>query len=289
MKIFLVDPTVTGITGTEALKAEEVALDLPKDVIALGTKRWIDASQLSFIRKTRMSIARVMRKYGLGFGSVYIVPQDRLEAAKNELHVLQSEFNQNRAELAGSVDAHVDAWAIAHPEWSEKIRAAALSPAEIERRIQFTVRDYPIEVDAESGASPEMFDGLEGQLAQEIAAEVKDGWSGSAKQSVNRRFTRVLDRIKDKVKSLEWVAPDLCAGVTASIAATLDSLPKTGKIEGADYIRLDALMTYLSDPAKLLRSAGSIEAEPIGETATDVATKTDEPKVEPATGASWAW
>ncbi|AOV18795.1 hypothetical protein BJI67_16280 (plasmid) [Acidihalobacter aeolianus] len=301
MKLTLIDPVLTGITGTTALDTDDIGgIAVPPELVSLGVKRWISKADLRFIKKNRQAVLRVMRRTGIAFGSVYIIPDENLAQCKEELDVIMSQLNSERDELAQDIDRKVDEWASLHPDWENKIRAAALTGVQIRERIKMTVREYPIEIelatdgagtDVSKGASP-MLDGLDGQLAMDVRALVKDGWT-SGRSKTNRRSLRVLERIRNKLNTLNWIAPGMSGAAVAAIDDFLNQLPKTGPIEGGDFVRLESLMNWLSDPTKLLSGERSEDDDQvIGfddeeiESGDDPDCKDENPAPPPR---GWAW
>lgn len=255
MKITLFDPVLTGISGTTALDSADIGgVAIPPDLVSLGVKRWIDPADLRFIKKHRQAVLRTMRRLGVAFGSVYIVPDEDLVNCRTQLDEIRETLYAERDALAQDIDRKVNAWALQHPDWETHIRAAALSGKEIKERIQMRVREYEIQIGGTTDESPEtnaMLDGLEGQLALDVRGLVKDGWT-AGRSKTNRRALRVLDRVRHKLNTLSWICPATASAAIDMIDSYLASVPNTGLIEGADFVRLESLMDWLSNPSRLL-------------------------------------
>lgn len=284
MKVTLIDPLVEGIEGTSALDMKTLGISLPKDVYTNGQRRWLNPKDLAFIKKYRAQIRREMRRYGLKFGSVYIVPDEHLENARNALQEIRRDFESERDTFVDSLDIKIRKWADAHPEHADSIRNSALSAGQVRNRIIYSLREYEIEIGTDADGNivdKAMTAGLEHQLAAEIASLVRDGWRDKAEKKTTRKSLALLDKVMQKVRALSFIAPGMATDLLDMANDVVASLPKKGAIEGKDYLRLEGLFTFLSDPVKLLGGKVQIEDEPEIEQ-TDSATAA-------SGGGNWVW
>jgi len=89
-----------------------------------------------------------------------------------------------------------------------------------------------------------------GQLAHEVAQDVRDTWSPKA-DGVTQKIRGLLNRVAEKCHSLAFLD-----GKVGRIAHFVDeiaaALPSNGRIIGRDFLMLSGLMEILSDPGRLL-------------------------------------
>lgn len=259
------DPLIEGIEGTKSLDMTTFGLTLPKDVFTSGQKRWINPKDLAFIKKYRARIRREMRRFGLRFGSVYIVPDEHLEESRKMLEEIETEFVSEREAFVADLDNKIRKWANAHPDYADVIQESALDANAVRRRVTFSLRDYEIELDTDEDGNitdSRLAGGLDSQMAEEIASLVKDGWRDKKEQKTTRKSLTLLEKVRAKVKALSFISPGMASDILDMADDVIGSLPKKGAIEGKDYVRLESLFHFLSDPERLLKGKTSIEDEP---------------------------
>jgi Protein of unknown function (DUF3150) len=256
-EIIVFVPKLMFFGGSTTLTAEDLGIDttdLPKDLVALGTKSIVNQDLLNGFKTTRKAIQRRAKLKGAailnGFGM-------SAESAKEFLVDINPILDELRTQVESFLDAYpsyVEAWASAHPKWSDKIRQAAPSLQTVRSRFSIKmpfIKIAPPGSELGDGGLSDEVAGMAGQILEEIATDVKATWKDRGYGA--QQIKSLLRRISEKAKSLSFINSDLNK-VSKLIEATLSTFPSTGKIEGVDYLQLKGLMDMLMQPSEVLKA-----------------------------------
>jgi len=248
-------PDMLFFGGSTSLTAEDLGItstNLPKEIVALGTKQIVDTELLKGFKTTRAAIIRRAKREGASFLNGFAMSKD---AGKRFLDDVNPTLELLREQVQQFIDGysdHVEAWANAHPEWSDTIRASAPSLATVKNRFRIKmscVQVSPPGDDLGDGNLSSEVSSIAEQVLIDIAATVKQIWKDRGYGCQNIKGT--LLKVIEKSRSLSFINADL--SVLANLVEEISSsLPKTGKIEGSDYLKLKGLMDMLMQPNSVL-------------------------------------
>lgn len=232
------------------------------EVFTSGSLRVVDPALMRPFTAYKQAALRACRNAGVGFLNGFAVPDANVEPLLQVLSNIASKFEQARADFLAKYQGAVEEWAIAHPSQSSEIRGKAPSLPYVERGLRFGIAVFKVEPQLipVSLTVPDAIDyevgGIVGQLAHEVAQDVKDSWNPSA-DGATQKIRGLLSRVSEKCHSLSFLD-----GKVGRIAHFVDeiaaALPTSGKIVGRDFLMLSGLMEILSTPNRLL-AEGKLE------------------------------
>jgi len=241
-----------------AVYSGKVSRDLADDpeVFTSGSLKVIDPALLRPFTAYKQAAMRACRNTGVGFLNGFAVPDSQVEPLLQVLSLFASKFEQARTEFLSKYLAAVEDWANAHPSQAAEIRSKAQTLSYVEKALRFGIGVFKVQPQAipVSLSVPDAIGhevgGIVGQLAHEVAQDVRDTWSPKA-DGVTQKIRGLLNRIAEKCHSLAFLD-----GKVGRIAHFVDeiaaALPSNGRIVGRDFLMLSGLMEILSDPGRLL-------------------------------------
>jgi hypothetical protein len=241
-----------------AVYSGKVSRDLADDpeVFTSGSLKVIDPVLLRPFTAYKQAAMRACRNTGVGFLNGFAVPDSHVEPLLQVLSQIASKFEQARAYFLSKYLAAVEDWANAHPSQASEIRAKAQPLPYVEKALRFGIgvfkvqpQTIPVSLSVQDAIGHEV-GGIVGQLAHEVAQDVRDTWSPKA-DGVTQKIRGLLNRVAEKCHSLAFLD-----GKVGRIAQFVDeiasALPTNGRIVGRDFLMLSGLMEILSDPSRLL-------------------------------------
>lgn len=241
-----------------AVYSGKVSRDLADDpeIFTSGSLKVIDPALLRPFTAYKQASARACRNAGVGFLNGFAVPDSHVEPLLQVLSLIASKFEQARTDFLSQYLVAVETWANAHPSQSAEIRAKAQPLAYVEKALRFGIGVFKVQPQAipVSLSVPDAIGhevgGIVGQLAHEVAQDVRDSWSPKG-DGATQKIRGLLSRVSEKCQSLAFLD-----GKVGRIAHFVDeiasALPTNGRIVGRDFLMLSGLMEILSDPARLL-------------------------------------
>ena len=241
-----------------AVYSGKVSRDLADDpeVFTSGSLKVIDPVLLRPFTAYKQAAIRACRNTGVGFLNGFAVPDSQVEPLLQVLSQIAAKFEQSRTDFLSKYQAAVEDWANAHPSQASEIRAKAQTLSYVEKALRFGIGVFKVQPQAipVSLSVPDAIGhevgGIVGQLAHEVAQDVRDTWSPKA-DGVTQKIRGLLNRVSEKCHSLAFLD-----GKVGRIAQFVDeiasALPTNGRIVGRDFLMLSGLMEILSDPGRLL-------------------------------------
>lgn len=227
------------------------------EVYTAGALRIIDPKHLRPFLAARQAVNRACLAMGTRFLSGYAVPDENLAQLLERLKEISVKMAEAKANLIGNYDNWIGEWADAHPAARNEILARAPKVAYADKQINFSLRAFKIQPQAEAVASVGCEDGiaveiggLAKQIVQEIAQDVRDSWSPDT-EAASQRVRGLLKRVCSKARSLSFIDSRL-GEIARFVETTAASLPTSGRIEGRDYLVLSGLLNLLVAPERLL-------------------------------------
>lgn len=207
----------------------------------------------SCFSKYKQEARRLCISAGTSFDRGFLIPDTRIEALTEKLTGIGKDF------LAGVPD-FLRQWndavvSRAKEETDDEIKAkiqlaGAAKASEMQNGLYFRVGKFKILPDDVGGELDDLafeVKGLAGQIAYEIAEDVKTSWGGGATQ----RIRGTIARVKTKVEGLAFINPKF-RELLGTIDKVVAQLPPAGQIEGEPYFLLIGLMDVLSKPERIL-------------------------------------
>lgn len=213
-------------------------------------QQFMDPVKLRPLNAFKQEAFRACRQHGtkLTLLDAYVVDEQLESAIWTKLTDIQrrwNEFTQNA--LFPKYEGYVQACAKANPAEALDIIALAPSRAEIERATRFSFAC--IRLTSSQIRSPNLDQEvrtLADQALDDIAAEVQ-----SAKVASSSQFTQatkqLMQRLRRKAQALAFLHPRLDE-LQAVLGRTVEQLPATGVIRGADAVVVKATLLPLLDP-----------------------------------------
>ena len=241
-----------------AVYSGKVSRDLADDpeVFTSGSLKVIDPALLRPFTAYKQAAMRACRNTGVGFLNGFAVPDSQVEPLLQVLSQVATKFEQARTDFLSKYLAAVEDWANAHPSQASEIRAKAQTLSYVEKALRFGIGVFKVQPQAipVSLSVPDAIGhevgGIVGQLAHEVAQDVRDSWSPKV-DGVTQKIRGLLNRVAEKCHSLAFLD-----GKVGRIAHFVDeiaaALPANGRIVGRDFLMLSGLMEILSDPGRLL-------------------------------------
>ena len=272
-EIIVFMPELSFFGGSTTLSAEDLGItdELPKDVVALGSKAIVDTDLLNGFKTTRKAIQRRAKLKGTQFLGGFAMSVAEAKDFIADVNPILDQLKVQVEDFLAKYPDHVKKWADAHPAWSAKIIAAAPSLQTVKSRFSIKmpfIKIAPPSAELGDNGVAQEVTGIAGQILTEIAAEVQATWKDRGYGA--QQIKSLLRRISDKAKALAFINADL-AKVGTLVDETIASFPISGKIEGSDYLKLKGLMEMLLNPHEMVKSiqeqhlAICIDATPLDE------------------------
>lgn len=222
----------------------------PEDLITPGTKAIADPDKLKRINSLGKRIHRECEKVCLKAFGAYGTSIEAGETLLARLQTMKIEHETLITQYLDSYDQSNTEWIAEHPEWEEWLRNSMMSRGEIENRFKFEFQAYKISSGGQGALMNEGLqqeqNGLLGQLLSEIEKMANDAWvvSYENKDKASQKALSPIRTIMTKLKTLSYISGKV--GVLIKrVQDVLDSMPKTGPIEGADLSSVCGLLNLL--------------------------------------------
>lgn len=312
-EVVVIHPEIHLWSGRKRLRREDlkkISGDQlpPSDLASLGSKRICDPKDVSVFEKIKRRVERDCQEVGIRFLGGYAIPERRFDELIGKVKQNEREFNVARQDFLQRYDQSIEGWVRSHSQWAEVIRRAVSPLSVVERQLRFDFQVFRVQPLASYEARPEetgmqrKLDSLPAKLFQEVATEAGVALEQTFKgrSEITRRALRPIRRIRDKLDGLSFLDARV-APVVEWIDETLESVPKTGPIEGKTLNDIQATVYVLADSEKLKELGASRlaqtpvdqdddeegdEAESVTDTVTSVASDDDDTDAQQAEVAS---
>jgi hypothetical protein len=265
----IVEPLIGSTTGKRKLTGDDLlgvtSTDFPQEVVDFGAKQVIDPECLKTFNTCRMQVRRILLRGGTRRFGGYMMKESDAENAINLISSIEQKFNAAKQALKQSLSDMTETWANQFPTWKDRILKASLTAEELDKRLSFQIQVYRLNLDTDHDAKStslgaaltktlqEQLGGTEFRVLDEIRTEITESFKGKTDRTTSK-VRSLLVRIKEKLEALSWVSPRL-AHMGGWLQSLLDELPKTGAIEGGNYLKLIAILNLLQTPEKAMELA----------------------------------
>lgn len=250
--LVIVGAKIRIFSGKRALDDNETP-DNGGDVVDWGSKWVIDRKLLKPFNKIKMAVERLKRTYATKFLDECVAPPERATVLIQKIKTYEPEWKTETAAFLKAYPQAVYDWAQrpANSEWRQSIIDSAPDVGDVEKRLSFRVGGYKIGViDEHSDLLADEVAGLAGQVAMEVATYVRNSFEGGDGQTT-QRVRNLIVKVKTKLMDFAFLDDALTKAV-ARIDETMSRLPPTGVIAGVDFMLLQSLMAFLSNPKQIL-------------------------------------
>jgi hypothetical protein len=268
--------------GEKSLPKVKVELDgklQDSDSIKGSKIRWFPKEPLNFVSKAKQAISRTLNAYGVRWGDMTIVPLARLEELQSEISAIEIDWKLSLDDMLDNYDSLVSDWQMANLDVADIMRRYTLEKHEFGGRFKMKmlppVAFNPLIMEGDTESAEELAEDILGNLYAEVSKMAGDIYDRSffvadesgkkvARTKANRRIKDSFQRLISKLEGLSFLDCNI-EKVVAQTNEVLDSMPKTGWIEGANLANLARWTLVMSNPEMLQNHASNefvLELEP---------------------------
>ena len=244
----------------------------PDDLASLGSKRICDPEDLRVFGTLKARAVSLLDRHGVRFLGGWAIPENQADVIVTELEQILHDFNTAKEDFLARYDESVREWIAKHPGWEQIIFDSTVSADYVRSRMGFLWRLYrimpPDPADPVMVGIKDEVEGLGQTLFGEVSKAATEAWHKcfAGKTEITRKALSPLRTIHQKLSGLSFVEPRV-SPVVDLIHTAFEHLPKRGKIEGANLIMLQGLVSLLRDTDALIEHGQKIMN---GTTSTDV-------------------
>jgi len=244
----------------------------PDDLASLGSKRICDPEDLRVFGTLKARAVSLLDRHGVRFLGGWAIPENQADVIMSELEQILQNFNAAKEDFLARYDESVREWIAKHPGWEQIIFDSTVSADYVRSRMGFLWRLYrivpPDPADPVMVGIKDEVEGLGQTLFGEVSRAATEAWHKcfAGKTEITRKALSPLRTIHQKLSGLSFVEPRV-SPVADLIHTAFEHLPKRGKIEGANLIMLQGLVSLLRDTDALIEHGQKIMN---GTTSTDV-------------------
>lgn len=235
----------------------------PEDLASLGSKRVCDPEALRVFGTLKARAVSLLDRHGVRFLGGWAIPESEADAIVIELDQILQDFNAAKEDFLFRYDESVRDWIAKHAGWEQIIADSTVSADYVRSRMGFLWRLYRIV--PPDPADPVM-EGLKDEVASlgqtlfgEVSKAATEAWHKcfSGKTEITRKALSPLRTIHQKLSGLSFVEPRV-SPVADLIHTAFEHLPKRGRIEGANLLMLQGLVSLLRDTDALIEHGQKI-------------------------------
>ena len=235
----------------------------PDDLASLGSKRVCDPEDLKVFGTLKARAVSLLDRHGVRFLGGWAIPENQADAIVTELEQILQDFNRAKDEFLSRYDESVREWIAKHPGWEQIIFDSTVSADYVRSRMGFIWRLYRIV--PPDPADPVM-EGLKDEVVSlgqtlfgEVSKAATEAWHKcfAGKTEITRKALSPLRTIHQKLSGLSFVEPRV-SPVADLIHTAFEHLPKRGRIEGANLLMLQGLVSLLRDTDALIEHGQKI-------------------------------
>jgi len=235
----------------------------PEDLASLGSKRVCDPEALRVFGTLKARAVSLLDRHGVRFLGGWAIPESQADAIVTELGQILQDFNAAKDDFLSRYDESVRDWIAKHSGWEQIIADSTVSADYVRSRMGFIWRLYRIV--PPDPADPVM-EGLKDEVASlgqtlfgEVSKAATEAWHKcfAGKTEITRKALSPLRTIHLKLSGLSFVEPRV-SPVADLIHTAFEHLPKRGRIEGANLLMLQGLVSLLRDTDALIEHGQKI-------------------------------
>lgn len=215
--------------------------------------------KLNPFQRLKREMFTTARKYGTKLDALgaWLVPLGRADAAETEFRRLVEQYEELANGFVGEYQDLINVQCIAHPLDADDIRAAAPGVNSVRSGLHASCILFQLPDDIRETGLERELDSLPGQVASEMAQELKDCLGAGSRYT--RETLKVIKRVAMKAESFGFLHPSLAA-VPGLVNGLLSRLPPDGPYRGEEALNIGVVIAFLQDPVRLLD-----EGEHLGE------------------------
>jgi hypothetical protein len=235
----------------------------PEDLASLGSKRVCDPEALRVFGTLKARAVSLLDRHGVRFLGGWAIPESQVDAIVTELEQILQDFNAAKEDFLSRYDESVRDWIAKHSGWEQIIADSTVGADYVRSRMGFIWRLYRIV--PPDPADPVM-EGLKDEVASlgqtlfgEVSKAATEAWHKcfAGKTEITRKALSPLKTIHQKLSGLSFVEPRV-SPVADLIHTAFEHLPKRGRIEGANLLMLQGLVSLLRDTDALIEHGQKI-------------------------------
>ena len=235
----------------------------PEDLASLGSKRVCDPEVLRVFGTLKARAVSLLDRHGVRFLGGWAIPESQADAIVTELEQILRDFNAAKEDFLSRYDESVRDWIAKHSGWEQIIADSTVSADYVRSRMGFIWRLYRIV--PPDPADPVM-EGLKDEVVSlgetlfgEVSKAATEAWHKcfAGKTEITRKALSPLKTIHQKLSGLSFVEPRV-SPVADLIHTAFEHLPKRGRIEGANLLMLQGLVSLLRDTDALIEHGQKI-------------------------------
>jgi hypothetical protein len=235
----------------------------PEDLASLGSKRVCDPEALRVFGTLKARAVSLLDRHGVRFLGGWAIPESQADAIVTELEQILQDFNAAKEDFLSRYDESVRDWIAKHSGWEQIIADSTVSAEYVRSRMGFLWRLYRIV--PPDPADPVM-EGLKDEVVSlgqtlfgEVSKAATEAWHKcyAGKTEITRKALSPLRTIHQKLAGLSFVEPRV-SPVADLIHTAFEHLPKRGRIEGANLLMLQGLVSLLRDTDGLIEHGQKI-------------------------------
>ncbi|SUJ07822.1 DUF3150 domain-containing protein [Shewanella morhuae] len=280
--VCVVNIITLGACGEKALPKVKVELDgklEDSDSIKGAKIRWFPKEPLNFVSKAKQAISRTLNVYGVRWGDMTIVPLARLDELQCEIAAIQADWELSLTDMLDNYDSLVSNWQMSNLDVADIMRRSTMDKSEFGGRFKMKmlppVAFNPLIAEGDIESAEELAEDILGNLYAEVAKMAGDIYDKSffvadanghkvARTKANRRIKDSFRSLIAKLNGLSFLDHNI-EKVIAQTNLVLDSMPKTGWIEGANLSNLARWTLVMASPEMLKNHVSDdfvLETEP---------------------------
>ena len=235
----------------------------PDDLASLGSKRICDPEDLRVFGTLKARAVSLLDRHGVRFLGGWAIPENQADAIVTELEQILHDFNTAKEDFLARYDESVREWIAKHPGWEQIIFDSTVSADYVRSRMGFLWRLYrivpPDPADPVMVGLKDEVEGLGQTLFGEVSKAATETWHKcfAGKTEITRKALSPLRTIHQKLSGLSFVEPRV-SPVADLIHTAFEHLPKRGRIEGANLLMLQGLVSLLRDTDGLIEHGQKI-------------------------------
>ncbi len=235
----------------------------PDDLASLGSKRVCDPEDLKVFGTLKARAVSLLDRHGVRFLGGWAIPENQADAIVTELDQILQDFNRAKDDFLSRYDESVREWIAKHPGWEQIIFDSTVSADYVRSRMGFCWRLYrivpPDPADPVMEGLKDEVEGLGQTLFGEVSKAATEAWHKcfAGKTEITRKALSPLKTIHQKLSGLSFVEPRV-SPVADLIHTAFEHLPKRGRIEGANLLMLQGLVSLLRDVDALIEHGQKI-------------------------------
>jgi hypothetical protein len=229
----------------------------PEDLASLGSKRVCDPETLRVFGTLKARAVSLLDRHGVRFLGGWAIPENQADIIVTELDQILQDFNAAKEDFLSRYDESVREWIAKHSGWEQIIADSTVSADYVRSRMGFVWKLFrivpPDPVDPVMAGLKDEVASLGQTLFGEVSKAATEAWHKcfAGKTEITRKALSPLKTIHQKLSGLSFVEPRV-SPVADLIHTAFEHLPKRGKIEGANLLMLQGLVSLLRDAEALI-------------------------------------